>query len=69
MVFGPNYRKFREAHDLIACGGGFSIRSYRQLEDLVTALFNDHESARHASDYVKQHVGATDKIFGMIFDN
>ncbi len=69
VVFGPNYRKFREAHDLIACGGGFSIRSYRQLEDLVTALFNDHEAARHASDYVKQHVGATDKIFGMIFDN
>lgn len=68
VVFGPNYHKFREAHDLIACGGGFAIHSYRQLEDLITALFIDHEAAQRAGDYVKQHVGATDKIYGMIFE-
>lgn len=67
VVFGPNYRKFREAHGLIACGGGFSINSYRHFEDRITALWSDSEPAKKAKTYVDQHIGATDKIFKQIF--
>ncbi len=68
VVFGPKYQKFREARDLIACGGGFSVKSYRQFEDRVTALFADGEPAKKAGNYVTQHVGATDKLYKLIFE-
>lgn len=67
VVFGPNYGKFREAHDLIACGGGFCVRSYRHFEDCVTALLIDHDAGQKAGEYVRRHVGATDKLYDIIF--
>lgn len=67
VVFGPNYGKFREAHDLIACGGGFCVRSYRHFEDCVTALLIDHDAGQKAGEYVRKHVGATDKLYDIIF--
>lgn len=67
VVFGPNFGKFREAHELIKCGGGFCVGSYRHLEDCITALLIDHDAGLHAGDYVKQHVGATEKISKEIF--
>ncbi len=67
VVFGPNYGKFREARDLIACGGGFCVRSYRQLEDCITALLIDHDAGMRAGEYVRKHVGATEKISKAIF--
>ncbi len=67
VVFGPNYAKFREANDLIACGGGFCVRSYRHLEDCITALLIDHDAGQRAGEYVRKHVGATEKISKEIF--
>ncbi len=67
VVFGPNYAKFREANDLIACGGGFCVRSYRHLEDCITALLIDHDAGKRAGEYVRKHVGATEKISEEIF--
>ena len=67
VVFGPNYQKFREARALIACGGGYSVASYRQMEDRVNALFLDPEAATSAGNYVRSHVGATDFIYNQLF--
>lgn len=69
VVFGPNYDKFREARDLIACGGGFCVRSYRHFEDCITALLIDHDAGQKAGEYVKKHVGATDRLYNIIFSN
>ena len=68
VVFGPNYKKFKEAKDLIAISGAYSINTYRQLEDLINRLFRDNESGAIAGAYVKEHTGATqiivDELFG-----
>ncbi|HQB69470.1 MAG TPA: glycosyltransferase N-terminal domain-containing protein [Paludibacteraceae bacterium] len=68
VVFGPNYQKIREARELITCGGGYSVTSYRQMEDRINALFLNTEAATAAGDYVKKHVGATDFICKQVFN-
>jgi len=67
VVFGPNYQKFREARELIACGGAYSVASYRQMEDRINALFLDPTAATSAGNYVRSHLGATDFIYKQIF--
>lgn len=68
VVFGPNYQRFREARDLIACGGAYSVTSYRQFEDCVNHLFFDRIAAEQAGIYVRSHVGATNLIMDKIFN-
>ena len=63
VIFGPNYRRFREAQGLIDAGAGRSIRKYSELEDaLETALANHSELGAKASDYFASELGATEKI-------
>lgn len=62
VVFGPNYQKFREAKELIAVGGAFSISNYVVLEAQLDALFKDKEAGKMAGEYVKNNTGATELI-------
>ncbi len=63
VVFGPNYKKFREARDLIKCGGGFSVSDYDSFEQQMNQLLaNPHEAGEKAGSYVASNCGATDKI-------
>ncbi len=66
VVFGPNYKKFKEAHDLINAGGGFSIKSYDGLKKLFDKLLTDNnfrdKSGNAAGRYIEKNKGATDKI-------
>ena len=62
VVFGPNYQKFREARELIAIGGAFSISNYILLETQINRLLKDAEAGKIAGEYVKQNTGATDLI-------
>jgi 3-deoxy-D-manno-octulosonic-acid transferase len=62
VVFGPNYQKFREARELIAIGGAFSISNYILLETQINRLLKDTEAGKIAGEYVKQNTGATDLI-------
>jgi len=62
VVFGPNYMKFREARELIAVGGAFSISDYSFLETKIDLLLKDNEAGKIAGEYVKQNTGATEKI-------
>lgn len=65
VVWGPNYQAFREACQLIACGGGFSVSTYEQTRSLFDRMLNTSDgerAAKAAGDYVKQNVGATDVI-------
>lgn len=66
VIFGPNYAKFREAHGLIAHGGGFTIghkTAFNQQMDLFT---NDPstriEAGEKAKTYIFANAGATKKI-------
>jgi 3-deoxy-D-manno-octulosonic-acid transferase len=68
VVFGPNWRKFREAHGLIEAGAGLSVKNYREM---TTALDRAFEQNNHmgqaAAEYVARECGATEKIYIEIF--
>lgn len=70
VVFGPNYRKFKEAFDLIDCGAGFSISSYEGFADVVERLLSDDAkysaSCAQANAYVEKSVGVSDFIYNKI---
>ncbi|MDB5156520.1 MAG: 3-deoxy-D-manno-octulosonic acid transferase, partial [Mucilaginibacter sp.] len=70
VIFGPNYAKFKEAKDLIALGGGFSIDDEVSLKNVVSRLVDDTPFCLDAGDkaktYVQENVGATDTILKYI---
>jgi 3-deoxy-D-manno-octulosonic-acid transferase len=57
VIFGPNYKKFNEAKDLITLGGSISIANYQEL-NLAIKHFNIFDSTI-STDYIKNHSGAT----------
>ena len=66
VIFGPNYRKFIEANELIALKAAFSIKDEAQLQGITDSLVNDKAfcnlAAKKAGEYVAEHVGATQII-------
>jgi 3-deoxy-D-manno-octulosonic-acid transferase len=62
VLFGPNYQKFREARELIAIGGAFSIGYYEILEAQLDKLLTDNSAGKIAGDYVRNNTGATAMI-------
>ncbi|MFI5139536.1 MAG: 3-deoxy-D-manno-octulosonic acid transferase, partial [Sphingobacteriales bacterium] len=70
VIFGPNYAKFKEAHDLITLRAGFSIGNQMQLKGIADTLINDEAFYNAASKkiqvYVKEHTGATTTIIDHI---
>ena len=70
VIFGPNYRKFKEAFDLIGCGAGFSISSYNEFENVIETLLSDDakysESCAQANAYVEKSVGVSEFIYNKI---
>ena len=68
VIFGPNYRHFREAQGLIDAGAARSIKDYKELETALTTALEQHETiGQKAAEYVASELGATDKIFKTIF--
>ena len=57
VVFGPNYKKFNEANELIAIGGVVSIANYQEL-NLAIKHYNIFDSTI-STNYIKNHSGAT----------
>lgn len=67
VIFGPNYRKFKEAHDIIARGGGWSIHNGAELATgCLDRLLTDADAYRQASEacrkYMEENLGSTDII-------
>ena len=66
VMFGPGYKKFREAVELKASGGAKSFVTYAEFELILTEWLSESDkyfaSAKVAGDYVKQNIGATDII-------
>jgi 3-deoxy-D-manno-octulosonic-acid transferase len=73
VVFGPEYKKYYEAIELVNSGGGKSINNALGLEKVLdTLLKKDHEyvTACEASGrYVYNKKGATDKVIQFIQAN
>lgn len=62
VIFGPNYRKFREAIELNTIGGALPVKSYEALSLGFDHLFHHQEAGIVAGNYVRNKTGATDMI-------
>lgn len=66
VVFGPKYKSFKEAVDLVAMQGAFSVRNEEDLRRVFNRLMDDEAFFSKASltcrDYLKSQVGATEII-------
>jgi 3-deoxy-D-manno-octulosonic-acid transferase len=70
VVFGPTFAKFREAHELLACQGGFTISDFEQFAALMDNWFANPISLREngaaAGNYIHQNKGAAEVILHKI---
>ncbi len=70
VLFGPNYRKFTEAFELIEKGGGFSISSQDELNRITSKLLSDSdyrkECGKAGFNYINSGKGATEKIISAL---
>ena len=63
VVFGPTWKKFREAHGLLAAGAAITVKNYREFADALDKAFDNQSiMGQRANDYVQSECGATDKI-------
>ncbi len=73
VLFGPEYHKYREAEELIECGGGYSFTGTKSLQNKIDQLLTDHNEYTHSSiasgKYVAGKKGATEKIIEYIQEN
>ena len=71
VAFGPKYRKFKEARDLIELSVGCSVKSAEELKVWFNDLKCDAEYLARLSAlaklYVGQHRGATARVVDAIF--
>ncbi len=71
VVFGPKHKKFKEAADMIACGGGFSVGCKDDVESVFDRLTTDRDAlataGKAAGDYIARSIGATPAIYKTIF--
>jgi len=72
VIFGPHYKKFKEAVDLETLGGAFPVQSYQQLEKVMNGFLTNPRKLSAASavcrQYVEKNVGATDLIIQKVFN-
>ena len=63
VVFGPTWKKFREAHGLLAADAAITVKNYREFADALDRAFDNQSiMGQRANDYVQSECGATDKI-------
>ncbi len=65
ILFGPNYKKFGEAEDLIEQGGAVSIKSYKEFFEQSALLMNPmqlKERSQICESYIHQNQGATEMV-------
>jgi len=73
VLFGPNYKKFKEAVRLIETGGGICITSSTALSATLQKIINNkielELSSKNSFEFVKQNKGATEMILHYIKAN
>jgi 3-deoxy-D-manno-octulosonic-acid transferase len=70
VVFGPNYKKYREAIDLVECGAARSFSNHDELYEIISRLLARPEeyaaTCNSSKNYVMSNAGATKKIMDHI---
>jgi 3-deoxy-D-manno-octulosonic-acid transferase len=72
VIFGPNYKKFKEAVDLTSEGGAISISNFTELLNALNNLIREKNELEKASvicrKYVTKNVGSTKLIIKKVFN-
>ncbi|WP_167610485.1 3-deoxy-D-manno-octulosonic acid transferase [Maribellus sediminis] len=72
IIFGPNYKKFKEAVDLVGQKGAFPIENANDLNAALNQLLTDKNALNNASEicknYVEKNVGSTKLIINKVFN-
>jgi 3-deoxy-D-manno-octulosonic-acid transferase len=70
VIFGPNHARFREAVDLLACRGAFSVANREELGARIDSLVSSPdllaEYGKNTINYINRNLGATQVIFDKI---
>jgi 3-deoxy-D-manno-octulosonic-acid transferase len=66
VFFGPNYKKFEEARELIKYGGAFAVNNEKEFIGLTYKVLSNYNLLKEISEVAKEYVrlkkGASDKI-------
>lgn len=69
-LFGPNYKKYQEAVDLIKLGGSFEVKNSGSATELLNKLFQDREflenSGKICYNYIENKKGACKSIINFL---
>lgn len=70
LIFGPNYKKFQEAIDLIDLKAAVSAQRPKQMQSLVLDFVGNPEKRKKAgnagADYVRDNIGGTQLVLEKI---
>lgn len=70
VFFGPNFKKFREAHQLIEEGGGYPIQDDENFWSLMNEFLEYPQvlssAGNLAGEYVRNNAGVVDKVMQII---
>lgn len=71
ILFGPNYKKSREAVELVEQNCAFVVNNIEEFNTVVNHLLKDlnlsASISQRSSEYVRMNVGATRKILEQVF--
>ena len=62
MAFGPNYKKFQEAVELVEIEAAFQIESLEELSSFIEHCHYENAIPNSGKKYVEEHAGATSAI-------
>lgn len=72
VIFGPDYHKFQEAHDLIKLGAANTVSDYQGLASVFYQYLSNPKalssSAEIAQNYVNKNRGASEQIVKHLFN-
>lgn len=70
VTFGPRHQKFKEAADLMTCGGAFEIADAASFAAVADRMLADTGARKAVGDaaarYIADNIGATDIIYDKI---
>ena len=72
VLFGPNYKRFKEAADLISEGGAFCYKNPDEFSSIIDKWLTDRELYKSSSDiaagYITRNAGATEKVVRILLN-
>ena len=73
IIFGTNHKKFKEANDMVDLSAAFSVSCYEDLESVIHNLYSEAQNletaGNKAQQYVRNNIGACEKIYGFVFQD